>query len=33
MAGKQIARDVTNCRKCEGRNGLMGLSLIGVLLS
>ena len=28
-AGKQIARDVTNCRKCERRNGLMGLSLIG----
>ncbi len=23
-AGKQIARDVTNLPKCEGRNGLMG---------
>ncbi|SIT52846.1 hypothetical protein BQ8794_10216 [Mesorhizobium prunaredense] len=31
-AGKQIARDVTNCRKCKGRNGLMGLSLIGPLV-
>jgi hypothetical protein len=30
MAAKQVVRDVNNCRKCDGRNGLMGLSLIGV---
>jgi hypothetical protein len=30
MAGNKSPRDVTNCRKCEGRKGLMGLSLIGV---
>jgi hypothetical protein len=26
MAGKQDVRDVTNCRKCEGRHRLMGHS-------